>query len=346
MRWLLVALAVGAAGCPRGSKPDTTVPNRVDTTQDKGQTRKDLERDLEATVLENYQQINLGNMETYGDTLARRGIVLFGVGPSDVVVGRAPSNVKDFFRHPYADRGAQVLSKNLEVHVSADNSVGWIYDEVSLRVPYLRRQASIPIRLTAVFVRNIDRWEMVLEHSSYALPVHDLLDAARGKKLEPPTSIDTSYAKRGPGPRLRDIVLRLHNGTIDPRRKLASDDTLVLLPDPDLELRGKADKEQMFLAKVFSKYNPAEVTFDDYRIRVAKTGTVAWISAIVRVKTIINDEPTSLLLRGTYVLENRKLKGWEVVQTHVSAPIEEDMLSERIFGEVLPPAGTTIAPVR
>jgi ketosteroid isomerase-like protein len=344
MRWLLVALALAGIGCPPGKTVDSTPPNRVDTDQDKGKTTSDLKRDLEATVLENYQQINLGNMETYGDTLARRGIVLFGVGPGDVVVGQPPSSVDEFFRYPYADRGARVLSKNLEVHISADNSVGWIYDEVSLRVPYLRRQASIPIRLTAVFVRNIDRWEMVMEHSSYALPADDLLDAARRNVLETPMSIDTRFRKRGPGTRLRDILLRLHNGDIDRRRKLASEDTLLLLPDPDLELRGKADKDQVFLAELFDKYSDAEVTFDDYRIRVARTGTVAWIAATVRVKTTINDEPISLSLRGTYLLENRKLNGWEVVQAHVSAPIEEDRLSERIFGEKLPATSTGLAP--
>ena len=341
----IMVLAAAAAGCPPGKAVDNRPP-RVDTPQDRSKSKKDLMRDLEAMVLENYNQINLGNLETYGDSLARRGIVLFGVGPTDVLVGRPPEDMDKFFRAPYDSRDAQILSKNLEVHLSDDNSVGWIYDEVSLRVPYLGRQASIPLRVTAVFLRNIDRWELVMEHSSYALPVNDLLDAARSNVLTTPTSIDTTFPKRGPAARLRDIVLRLHNGDLDPRRKIGSDDALVLLPDPDLELRGKADKDQITLAKLFSTYAPATVSFDDYRIRVARTGTVAWMAATIRVKTTINDDLVVLLLRGTYVMENRALNGWEVVQTHVSAPVKEDLMSERIFGESLPPSGTGLAPRR
>ena len=71
----------------------------------------DLARDLEATVLENYMQLTLGNFEAYADGIARdRDIVLIGISARDLVVGREPAGARrdrrpdDHLRHRVLDR--------------------------------------------------------------------------------------------------------------------------------------------------------------------------------------------------------------------------------------------------
>src|SRR5690606_25328447 len=157
----------------------------------------ELSRELEASILENYLQLALGNMEAYADSVARdREVALMGLRPRDLMVGKnLQSRLRAGTRLPSHDRPhrqigtsesepcLRLLPKTLQVHLYTDSSVGWISDEASYRIPHEGREAAIPLRVTAVMMRDIDRWVLVMEHTSYGLPVKTIVDMARKNEL-------------------------------------------------------------------------------------------------------------------------------------------------------------------
>jgi len=290
-----------------------------------------LERDLEATVLENYSQLTLGNIEAYREGVsADERLVLFGLSPLDVVLEHRQT-ARD--RRLYRRLGPTLLSKNLDVHLSTDGSVGWVFDEVSYRVPYIGREASIPIRTTALYIRDVERWVMVMEHQTYALPIDEIVAMVAADRLPQPRRFKTAYDKKsGQARQVLSIVGRLHNDDSERyrRRKIAeAADALVVMPGPD-EYHGEQASESPSLASLFGE--GTTVGIRDYRIQIARSKEVAWMAANLVVNTTVNDDPIELGLRGTYVLENRKSHGWMVVQMHIGAPIFERELSRRVFG--------------
>jgi ketosteroid isomerase-like protein len=301
--------------------------------------REGLRRDLEATVLEGYSQLTLGNLDAYREGIAAdRQVTLVGVSPRDVVMGRAPRALaRD--RRLYRELGPTILSKNLDVHLSRDGSVGWIYDEISYRVPYMGRTASIPIRRTALYVRELDRWLLVMEHESYALPVGEIVDLAARGALEPPRRLDRRYRRtEGPSSLLLRVIERLQNGSDNYRRQKVSADheALLLLPHPEGEIYGADVPASSSVAALFG--SGASVSLRDYRVFVSPSISSAWIAANLVITTDVRDETVEIGLRATYVLENRDKWGWQVVQTHVSAPLAPAELSRHVFGaEVVQP---------
>jgi hypothetical protein len=323
-----LALAVLGSACSGSSRTDG---RRVDSRQDQAVGLEGLERDLEATVLENYSQLTLGNIEAYREGIsANERVVLFGLSPLDVVLDHRQT-ARD--RRLYRRLGPTLLSKNLDVHLSTDGSVGWVFDDVSYRVPYIGREASIPIRTTAMFVRDVERWVMVMEHQSYALPIDEIISMGAAGRLPQPRRFKTIFDKKsGQARQVLSIVGRLHNDDSERyrRRKIASaDDALVVLPGPD-EHHGNFANQSPSLASLFG--DGTTVGIRDYRIQVARSKEVAWMAANLVVHTTVNDDAVEFGLRGTYVLENRENHGWMVVQMHVAAPIFERELSRRVFG--------------
>ena len=327
---VLGVLAVSLlAACPRPAPrerppPPETRPEPVEVP------REVLEHDLEATVMENYSHLTLGNFGAYRDSLAGdQSITLIGVMPDDVVVGRRPRDAaRD--RRLYPMLGPTILAKNLEVHMAEDGSVGWVFDEMSYRVPYGGRTASIPIRNTAVFVRDFDRWVLALEHQSYAVSIDDLRGMAAAGTLEAPRRY-TTLAKAAPSRELMALVGKVHN--VGPSQEMPpvhdGEGTLLLLPDRDRELRGAAAQDAPSLSSIFGPRTTVEVR--EHRVGVAKNGAVAWMAANLNVRTLVNDALTDIGLRGTYLfLEGAA--GWELVQMHLSAPVTERELSRRTFG--------------
>jgi ketosteroid isomerase-like protein len=286
--------------------------------------------ELEATVLEIYSHLTLGNFAAYRDALAgETPVVLLGLTPGDVVVGLRPRAAgRD--RRLYRATAPTVLSKNLEIHLSDDASVGWTFDEMSYRVPYGGRIAAIPVRNTSLFVRDIDRWVLIVEHQSYPSSIDDLrADAAAGRAAQPGRF--PSLPVEGTARELVRLVGLLHNA--EPRdlgRRVApGGDTLVLLPDRDHELHGAEAVDGPSLATLFGPNTT--VGLRDYRIGMAKNESVAWMAANLVVRTVVNDEQVDLGLRGTYVFR-KAARGWELVQMHISAPLSEMALSRRVFG--------------
>ena len=325
------ALLVALAACGGNGPVEVTAPVRAEPDEEEG--GPDLElltRELEATVLEIYSHITLGNFAAFRDTLAgEEPVVLIGPRPSDIVVGLRPRAAGND-RRLYRALAPTILSKNLEIHLSQDGSVGWTFDETSYRVPYGGRVASIPIRNTSLFVRDFDRWVLVMEHQSYATSIDDLRAAAAAERSEQPARFPSRH-KVEPARELVRLVGLLHNS--DPRdlgRRIAPGDaTLVLLPDRDHELHGPDAAAGPALATVFGP--STTVGLRDYRVGVAKNGTVAWLAANLVLRTVVNDQQVDIGMRGTYVFR-RGERDWQLVQMHISAPVGERELSRRLFG--------------
>ena len=96
------------------------------------------------------------------------GTVRIGVGPGDILVSeeleRAPS------RWPLdvpAGTVTEARSKKLEIHLAQDSSAAWASDDISWRIVTCGRIAVIPLRMTALYARDGDRWVLVFEHLSF-----------------------------------------------------------------------------------------------------------------------------------------------------------------------------------
>jgi ketosteroid isomerase-like protein len=322
------ALAVLAVGCRR----DAAVVAPA-SGEDRGATAderdpEDLTAALAGSIVDLYGHISLGNTRAYFDILASdQPIVLVGVTSDSVVVGRSPrAATRD--RRFLRSFGPTLLAKNLEVRLSQDTSVGWVFDEMSYRVQYLERIASIPIRQTSIWVRDFDRWVEVLEHWSYSMPIEDLKRMGSAGSLPPPARFPAAPPIGAARPIL-GLVARLHNDDGADRANLLAegDDLLVLLPGS--ELHGAEAREAPTLAELFGPGSTVAVR--DHRLAMAKNGEVAWLLANLAIRTTVNDEVVELGLRATYVLASGA-DGWRAAQVHVSAPVTIRELSRRVFG--------------
>jgi SnoaL-like protein len=350
----VIAACLVLAACGQAAPVVTAPrPNRGHVTDDPPDEEDDR-RSLEATVLENYAQLTLGNPDAYADAVASdRDVTLIGIGPADVLFGDSPA-VDGLSRMPFHDippdgctTGAilsspQILSRDLDVSLSEDRTVGWVTDDVSYRVPWHCRQAVIPLRMTAVFVRNLERWELVLEHLSYGIPTDELLELGASRALPVPAPIATRFLSKGPAElvlsRVRSVVAgdkasqRTRSLTADP-------DGVLILPDPDAVYRGTAVREAPDLETFFGAHGGGNggAHLDGFRLSVSPSKSVAWVVANLTVASRYDDTPVALQLRGTFVLEHRR-EGWEVINAHISAPISSIDLAQRVFGEAVGPA--------
>ncbi len=345
-----IALGAALAAVACGGRAAPVAPTVLPAvTPEEHDSRSDLIRDLEATALENYSHLSLGNYDAYLDSISTSAdLALVGLGAGDVAFGKGVGSRWVKRRPFYGRSGVRLVSKNLVVELSRDQQVGWIFDEVSYRVPHdirlsdgvvIQRDASIPIRVTAAFVRDVDRWVMVMEHLSYALSPVEVIDLARGGVLRAPSK---PPAEGQIGERAADaiaaVVQRFHQRGTDRLGTLADGArTLVVWPDPDGEYRGD---ELQNLPRLASAFGSGRVSISSSRVS-EPIGKVAWMVANLRV--IVGDGADRVIIpmRGTYLLEatgeGDQLR-WQIVQAHVSVPLSQELLERRVFGEPTPDA--------
>lgn len=313
-----------AAGC--SGKGESTVVTSSETNPEPAPPSEELLRELESAALESLSQLSLGNLGAYADGMrSDRPVVLLGARVGDTYVGdvRGTSEVD---RRPLADLYPQLLSKNLDIHVSPTGAVGWMFDELSYRVPVDGRWASVPLRFTAVFTRDVDRWVLAMDHWSYPRPTGDIAEAT--------IAVDELDGDRhGSGVNaLVSLVGRLENGDTRARAlgRSRADDALLLLPGAETEFHGADIASAPTLLELFGARGT--VGLRDYRIEAARSGDVAWMAANLVVSRARSEE---LLLRATYVFVHGE-RGWQVVQEHVSAPVPTAYFEELLFGDPEP----------
>ena len=227
-------------------------------------------------------------------------------------------------------------------------SAAWMSDEVSWRITMCGRSAAIPLRITALYAHDGDRWVAVFEHLSFARTPAPYFDAngnpeLRGLSMKD-AFVDHALAEYPAGELPLAALLSGKPAEIqgavslDPLRKAEDDPTqpaptLLLAPDADSEWHGDEDISRAQLVD-------GPIRPEDRRVGIVgpsvKAATIAyWVG------NFIADLPArpgiaagKVRLRGTFVFEKRADK-WLVVQGHVSEPFDDRDLAQDVFGTAL-----------
>jgi hypothetical protein len=353
---LLVALAAcpGPARAPLSSRNERTVTGESDEV-----VRKRMIAELQDEVLTSYERDDLPDLDTRLIPPAV-GPARIGAGPGDVLFGeevrQRASSRWPLFVSPTMP--TSVRSKSLDIHLAmtTDKQIraAWLSDEVSWRITVCGHVAAIPLRITALFAHDGDRWVEVFEHLSLArVPQPYFVQTDKGLQTELRGSpmarpgekpiVDRQLADELSGvlqslfsrqpQRIQGVV------SLDPKHEAEGDPkapapTFVLMPDPDGEWHG--DRDISLLASLVDGTLRAE----DRRIGtvgpdVASSRIAYWVGNFVADLPPRPGVPSGKVrLRGTFVFEKRD-KRWIVVQGHLSEPIDDLDLAQLVFGTSL-----------
>ncbi|MBA2543560.1 MAG: hypothetical protein H0V17_28220 [Deltaproteobacteria bacterium] len=331
----LIVLAL-IAGCPEPAKKGPAPLADLVLTGDRD-TRSDLVAELQDDILKSYER---DEPPDFDNAMVPKdvGVARIGVGPGDVLVNnelaRAPSRWPlDIDQASPAD----ARSKRLAIHLSADRTAAWATDEISWRIKMCERTAVIPLRMTALFARDGDRWVPVFEHLSFA---RTAIATRPGQKL--PRELRTAVASRDLADELSRVLSPVLRRALDKSPKaLAQGPELALLgPDVAAEWHG--------LDAIGARLMPGSepMKLEDRRVgvvgRTFGNATIGYwvgnLTADLPARPGISAGKGHF--RATFVFERRrgndpKDNEWVIVQGHVSHAIEDDNLASAIFGTAL-----------
>jgi hypothetical protein len=317
IRRAIAALAL--AGCPGPNGTGNGPPLSDLQGADDPLTRPELLRDLESEVLDGYDRDE--PIDPQISVIASAvGAARIGVGPGDVWVGADVGLGTS--RWPLTtDRTIQTstASKKLELHMSEDRSAAWVNDELSWRLDACDRTATIPLRFTALYVRDGDRWSPVVEHLSYGrLP--DAIDRADFGAPITPAVADPQIATDV------DATLAPLLAADRPATMKLLADAFALGPDVTTELRG----DEIAAAPLFV----GALAIEQRRVGVVERSP-GKIDVAYWIGTLIGTAPHGpVRLRGTFVLERRD-REWKLASGHISLPFDDDTLAAVAFGGAL-----------
>ena len=345
-RLALAALALAA--CASGPKRAAPAENLV-TGDDAFSRRARLFAELQDDILTSYDRDEPPDLDT-GMIDPKVGTARIGAGPGDVYLAgdlaRAPS------RWPLeVDRTTrtEVRSKRLEIQLAADLTAAWMSDEVSWRIELCGRTAVIPLRITALYAHDGDRWVPVFEHLSFGFP---------------PTPVDSPLPKAIKTEVVSGDLRDELSGVLSRGLFRVPHDLAVVAQDPtDLVLGPDAGDEWHGPAVLESRVPPGRL--EDRRVgtvgRTPGDATIAyWVGNYV---ADVPERPGvaagKVRMRVTHVFEKRALVRdpkspgprscakdpatrkapadcrWLLVQSHMSQPITDDELTSRVFGSAL-----------
>ena len=321
MRSLFAGVLLVLAACPHNGN---TGPPLSDTQEsDDPITPMQLLRDLETEVLDGYDRD-----EPIDKDLRvidpRIGGARIGVGPGDVWYGDQVGLGTS--RWPLTiDRTTEVdiRSKKLELHMAEDQSAAWVSDEVSWRIVTCGRTAVIPLRFTALYVRDGDRWASAVEHLSYGR------DVATGDRPDfgaafVPAVRDAAIAKV-----LDDQLMRILTTARPIEGLKVAPEAFALGPGVYTELHGA----EIANAPLFS----GAIAVEKRRIGVVERGTnlrSATVAYWIGTGLGSRQDASPVRLRITAVFERRP-DGWTIAQVHASLPIDDQALAGNAFGGAL-----------
>lgn len=350
MRRLAVLVAlVALTGCPAppAKPPRTSADTGATSSDSEAERRARLVAELQDDILASYERDDPPDVET---TMIdpRVGPMRIGAGPGDVLYGD-DVKLRASSRWPlFVTPGTQteVRSKRLDIHLSADERVAaaWTSDEVSWRIVLCGRTAAIPLRITALYARDGDRWVQVVEHLSFGRiprPYPELRGLRIKDAFVTPKLAEYPRGEIG-GPLstlLSGNVAMIRNVVaLDPMRKAEGDPTqpaptFLLAPDPDSEWHGDDDVSRAQIVD-------GPIAPEDRRVGTIGPTVAYWVGNFVYDLPARPGTPGGRVrLRGTFVFEKRAGK-WLVVQGHVSEPIDDidelgEGLAQRVFGSSL-----------
>lgn len=337
-----VLLVAVLAGCPRGAPKTTPTNEQTVAVDSEADRRQRLVAELQDEILASYERDELPEVETQMVS-PEVGPARIGVGPGDVLFGDDVRRLA-WSRWPLQlEPGTPwlVRSKALKIHLSHDKqaTAAWMSDELSWRITLCGRVAVIPLRMTALYAHDGDRWVQVFEHLSFGrlpMPTADgtlrgapIREAVVDRGLSDDLSRALSAVLSGQAARAKDAVA---TGSSDDPTQPAP--TFLLGPDPDGEWTGADNVEAIRIVD-------GKVTLDERRVGVIATGrpdqaTIAyWVGNLIADLDYHPGTPASkVLLRGTFVFEKRDDK-WVIVQGHVSQPIDDIGLATYVYGTAL-----------
>lgn len=342
----LVVAALALAACSRGGTRRTVPAENVVTGDDAASRRARLFAELQDDILTSYDRDEPPDLDT-GMIDPKVGTARIGAGPGDVYLAgdlaRAPS------RWPLEverSTSTEVRSKRLEIQLAADLTAAWMSDEVSWRIEMCGRTALIPLRITALYAHDGDRWVPVFEHLSFGwapTPLDSPLPKAIKTEVVSGDLRDELSGVLGRG------LLRVPH---DPVVVAQDPSDLVLGPDVNDEWHGPA---------VMDARVPAG-RHEDRRVgtvgRTPADATIAyWVgNYIADVPARPGVSAGKVRMRVTHVFEKRALARdatsrscakdsatrkapadcrWLLVQSHMSQPISDEELTTRVFGTAL-----------
>jgi hypothetical protein len=323
-----VALAVALALACNHAQPPPHTQLGADADRESDARRDDrFKSELQDDILQAYARDE--PPETATDMIRPEiGAARIGVGPDDfrtddelrVAPSRWPLRVD-------ASTPSQPISKHLDpqhIWLSHDRTAAWVYDEISWRIKVCSRIAVVPLRMTALYAHDGDRWIPVFEHLSFArTPVPAPDGSMRGVDLKskkmPEISDDLSR-----------VIARLFR--YEPGTTADGSDALLLGPDIGEEWAGSAIGKAGLPATM--------LVAEDRRVGIIGR-TVSKATIAYWVGNFDADYPPrpgisggKIRLRGSFVFEKRG-GAWTLVQGHLSEPIDDLELATAVFGTAL-----------
>jgi hypothetical protein len=295
--------------------------------------RARIRAELEDQILTSYERDEPPDVET-SMIDPRIGPARIGVGPGDVLIGpelggdqrvpsRWPLDVDAWTR-------TEARSKRLEVHLAQDLSAAWAFDEISWRLHLCGRTTAIPLRLTALFAREGDRWVMVFEHLSFGrMPAPARDGSLRGAQIK--------SAVASP-----DLVDEL-SGVLAQAQFRAAKSAAAMSTGPEATILGIDINDEWHSNDVLaSSLSGLALRAEDRRVGTIGTpGTVAyWVGNFVAtLPARPGIAAGKARVRGTFIFERRRtVKAsererscsdkpeecrWVLVQGHVSQSIDD-----------------------
>lgn len=316
----LAGLAALLAAC--GTPPRRALPALADQISNgDGDQRQALLGELQNEVFEAYERDVPPDLET--GVLPLVGAARIGVGPGDLLLDQELTSASS--RWPLMIDAATptvVRSKRMELHLSDDLSAGWMFDEVSWRIEVCKRTLVIPLRLTAMYARDGDRWVLALEHLSTGAQVPQEGGGMVGRSV-PAAEVSAQVAE--------DVALSVATELQAP---IPSSPLISIGPEAVLVGPGWS-QEWHGPDIVFQQLVLGTLTVEERRIGVvghdAASATVAyWVGNLVAT----SPQGARTRLRGSFTLEKRS-GHWVVVQAHVSLPVDDETLAGSAVGSAL-----------
>jgi hypothetical protein len=344
-RAIFAALAAALAACAPAPAKRIKAPTDSVLSEDEGSHLAHLYSELQDDILTSYDRDEPPDLDTA--MIDRKvGTARIGAGPLDVYIAddlvHAPS------RWPLPlDRATrtEVRSKQLVIQIAADQQAAWMSDELSWRIELCDRTTVVPLRVTALYAHDGDRWVPVFEHLSFGAALAGAPDPA----APPAKPIKGEVVSRDLSDELSGVVGR--GLFLQPR------DGAVAAQDGNAIVIGPGAADEWRGAHVLDTKLPTG-RHEDHRVgtvgRDPGAATVAyWIGNYLADPPPAPagtpppaTPPGKIRMRVSYVFEKRcKAKGkdckWMVVQSHMSRPITDEELTRQVFGTAL----TSLKPI-
>lgn len=349
MRALVILLLL--AGCPK-PRVDQQQPLADSIAISETNLVAALISELQDEVLQTYDRDEPPDLDT---TVLdpKIGPARIGVGPGDLLIAkeleRAPS------RWPlFLDRSTStdVRSKNMSINLAADRTSAWVSDEISWRIGVCGRTAVIPLRFTALYARDHDRWVEVFEHLSFARPPTPTAKLI-GKEIA------SEFVSGDLRDELSGVLSQGLFRSANRNLTVLAHDAVVVGPDVADEWRGPDVAVARLPGGKFEERRVGVIGSN-----VAKATTAYWIGNYIADVPARGALPASKVkMRVSFVFQHRRVvtvdpgakkkfepdkapeaKGctsgdddcrWVLEQAHVSQPILDLDLARAVFGSAL-----------